>query len=663
MKKVIYLLLLLILYNCQSNTKTNHTTPNLGKYNQSKIQNKFSDTTLVNIYNLQDQQKTTTLLPYLKHKNPKYREASALAFASIQDSKAIPYLAPLLKDKNEIVRRASALALGQIKDKKALSSLIPQAQQEENISTKTVILEAIGKCADAHALTFLNNLEFDNDSLKWGQANGIFQAALKGEMNEKATQKIFSFLALHKKENEIGKVAKSFVRIMASQYVARFRQQYKINEYQAELVDYLELDNEAEVRANYAKALSEMSHSQIVEDALIYNLEVENSVYVNVEVIRALEKFNYQSCKNLILEKLNDAHPQIVLEASNFFKNKAERTEANELLAIAEKTKFWQVKANLLTAVYRLSEAPEIEELIKNEFDLSNNTYEKGFLLMALAEKKKNFDWLQGKLYASSNSPVVKTYAFEALQKIKGKFPKDEELYDKFGEVCRYAIESQDVALVYLASEALQTPNWHYKSFFKNQNFMRKVLKKLELPLQIEAYQALNQVISFISNQELYPTPKFMDNLPDWKHIQNILPTQKLRFETEKGSFEIQLLVNEAPASVSNFLKLVKKGFFEGKSFHRVINNFVTQGGCPRGDGFGGQNISLRSEFNYQRYKLGSIGLASAGKDTESCQFFISHTSLPHLNGKYTIFAHLTQGKKVLEKLMIGDLIHKIEIM
>ena len=154
-----------------------------------------------------------------------------------------------------------------------------------------------------------------------------------------------------------------------------------------------------------------------------------------------------------------------------------------------------------------------------------------------------------------------------------------------------------------------------------------------------------------------------MDNLPDWEHISSISPTQKLMFETSKGNFEIQLLVNEAPASVSNFLKLAQEGFFENKSFHRIINNFVTQGACPRGDGFGGQNIVLRSEFNYSRYRFGSIGLASAGKDTESCQFFIAHSSLPHLNGRYTIFAKLTKGRKVLEKLMIGDLIKKVEIL
>lgn len=663
MKKYIYLFLALIFLACQNDNQTQKTSQNRLKQSNLQIQNKFSDTTLVNIYTLQDQRKTKALLPYLKHKNPKYREAAALAFASIQDEKAIPYLNPLLKDKSITVSRASALALGQIADEKAIPALIPQAQKEENITVKATILEAIGKCADDNALTFLNSLDFENDSLKWGQANGIFYAALRGEINESGTKKIFSLLDLHKEENEVGKVSAPFVRIIASQYVARFRQKYKINQYQAELTDYLELDNEEEVRANLAKALSELSHSQVVEDALVYALSVENSIYVSVEVIRALEKFNYKSCKKVVLDKLKSSHPQIALEASNFFKSKAEKTEVNTLLDLAEKTKFWQVKVNLLTAVYRLNEAPEIESMLKNSFDLSKSKYEKGFLLMALAEKKKNFDWIKQKLYSKKNNAVIRTYAFEALQKIRQNSTKDENLHKKFGQICRYAIESQDVALVYLASEALQNPDWHYKSFFPNQSFMRDVLKELDLPLKIEAYQALNKVISFISNKPPSPTPTFTDNLPDWEHIKSISPTQKLRFKTERGDFEIQLLVNDAPASVSNFLKLAQKGFFEGKSFHRIINNFVTQGACPRGDGFGGQNLLLRSEFNYQRYDFGSMGLASAGKDTESCQFFIAHSSIPHLNGRYTIFAKLSEGKEVLQKLMVGDVIKKVEFM
>ena len=90
--------------------------------------------------------------------------------------------------------------------------------------------------------------------------------------------------------------------------------------------------------------------------------------------------------------------------------------------------------------------------------------------------------------------------------------------------------------------------------------------------------------------------------------------------------------------------------------------DFVIQGGCPRGDGFGGLPETIRSEFSYQEYiEEGMVGIASAGKDTESCQFFITHSPTPHLNGRYTIFAKVKDGMEVVHQLEVGDQILHID--
>ena len=91
--------------------------------------------------------------------------------------------------------------------------------------------------------------------------------------------------------------------------------------------------------------------------------------------------------------------------------------------------------------------------------------------------------------------------------------------------------------------------------------------------------------------------------------------------------------------------------------------NFVVQGGCPRGDGWGGEAYSIRSEFSPRRYKTGSIGMASAGKDTEGTQWFITHSSTPHLEGRYTLFAEVVQGLDVVHQLEVGDTIISVEII
>src|SRR5690606_11045699 len=100
---------------------------------------------------------------------------------------------------------------------------------------------------------------------------------------------------------------------------------------------------------------------------------------------------------------------------------------------------------------------------------------------------------------------------------------------------------------------------------------------------------------------------------------------------------------------------LAQKNYFDNKSIHRVVPNFVIQGGCKRGDGWGSENYSIRSEFSMLRYKTGSVGLASTGKDTEGTQWFITHSATPHLDGRYTIFAEVVDGLPVVDYIEVGD--------
>jgi cyclophilin family peptidyl-prolyl cis-trans isomerase len=115
------------------------------------------------------------------------------------------------------------------------------------------------------------------------------------------------------------------------------------------------------------------------------------------------------------------------------------------------------------------------------------------------------------------------------------------------------------------------------------------------------------------------------------------------------------LLVDEAPGSVSNFVTLARSGYFNGLYFHRVVPNFVIQGGCHRGDGYGSEAFSIRSEFSQRRYTTGTVGMASAGKDTEGTQWFITHSPTPHLDGAYTIFAYVFSGQDVVGQIEVGD--------
>ncbi|MEJ7659498.1 MAG: peptidylprolyl isomerase [Hymenobacter sp.] len=141
----------------------------------------------------------------------------------------------------------------------------------------------------------------------------------------------------------------------------------------------------------------------------------------------------------------------------------------------------------------------------------------------------------------------------------------------------------------------------------------------------------------------------------DWALVQRIPVGQQVRMETTKGVIILELEVAEAPGSVASFVSLINQHFYDGLFFHRIVPDFVAQGGDPRGDGSGSTPYNLRSEFSELRYDAGAVGLASAGKDTESCQFFFTHQPTPHLDGRYTVFAQVTQGMDVVQQLEIGD--------
>ncbi|MBC8031437.1 MAG: peptidylprolyl isomerase [Pyrinomonadaceae bacterium] len=131
---------------------------------------------------------------------------------------------------------------------------------------------------------------------------------------------------------------------------------------------------------------------------------------------------------------------------------------------------------------------------------------------------------------------------------------------------------------------------------------------------------------------------------------------------TSKGSFTIELLPEEAPLNVDNFVQLAKRGYFNGITFHRVVPNFVIQGGDPRGDGNGGPGYSIRCEINEVPYERGAVGMALSGKDTGGSQWFVTHAPQPHLDGGYTVFGNVVAGMSDVDNIVRGDVIRSISV-
>ncbi len=129
---------------------------------------------------------------------------------------------------------------------------------------------------------------------------------------------------------------------------------------------------------------------------------------------------------------------------------------------------------------------------------------------------------------------------------------------------------------------------------------------------------------------------------------------------TSKGSFVIEFLPEDAPLTADNFIKLARKGFFNGQTIPRVVPNFVIQAGDPRGDTNGGPGYSIRCEINEVPYERAAVGMALSGKDTGGSQWFVTHSPQPHLDGGYTVFGRVIRGMDVVDRIARGDIIRRV---
>lgn len=134
-------------------------------------------------------------------------------------------------------------------------------------------------------------------------------------------------------------------------------------------------------------------------------------------------------------------------------------------------------------------------------------------------------------------------------------------------------------------------------------------------------------------------------------------------FDTSRGPIKIELYPDKAPLTVANFVNLAKRGFYDGLNFHRVIADFMIQGGCPEGSGRGGPGYRFEDETtNGVRHERGVLSMANAGPNTNGSQFFITHVATPWLDGKHTVFGKVIEGMDVVDAIKQGDVIKSLKI-
>ncbi len=226
------------------------------------------------------------------------------------------------------------------------------------------------------------------------------------------------------------------------------------------------------------------------------------------------------------------------------------------------------------------------------------------------------------------------------------------------------AIESGDVGSMATAAGALRAPNAGYRSLVHSDSTFRKAMNLCQLPQDIETYNELAQTRAYFQKSTFKVRHPEFNHPIDWELVGKVKANSRAVIKTNRGNIIIRFFPEDAPGSVGNFIQLAESGYFSGKTFHRLVPNFVIQGGCPRGDGYGALGYSIRSELNRKSYDLpGRVGMASAGPHTEGTQFFITHSPTLHLDGRYSLFAEVETGLDIVRQILPGDTIEEVEMI
>jgi cyclophilin family peptidyl-prolyl cis-trans isomerase len=191
-----------------------------------------------------------------------------------------------------------------------------------------------------------------------------------------------------------------------------------------------------------------------------------------------------------------------------------------------------------------------------------------------------------------------------------------------------------------------------------SSDLLKKGLQSADYEIAKESADALKK----ITGKEFTFTAKkkYYTNLNE---INSLDKKSYALLKTNQGNIKLKLYPYYAPYSVMNFVSLAEKGFYNNTVFHRVIPNFVIQGGDPLNNGWGGPEYSIRSEFAPIHYERGILGMASDGKDTEGSQLFVTHSPFYHLDNSYTIFGEVVEGMDVVDKIYLGDVLESVTIL
>jgi cyclophilin family peptidyl-prolyl cis-trans isomerase/HEAT repeat protein len=593
----------------------------------SEPPNRWADERLWPILEAQEHRNTASLCALLKDTSATVRAATALALASVQDSTSVPCLMEALEDSVTEVRVTALFALGFIANDSTVDRMAEFSDRERDSTVHRAYQSAL----------FLNLQRRDRfEDLR----PVIFHLERNGGQ-------------------ERARAADAIRRMPARQWLQD----------SALVRRALELENDPEIRALLIRGLAALRGGGDI--AMLKELALHGRTpSIRISALRTLGHRFVNEKPVALYGPLADPEPMVRAVALEQLGGIGDHLQADSVLAMLPRIDERDSLARIGTLGLLLRSSAHNHDM-KEELRRRRPTqpYLRAEWLRALAHDDTVIteDSLE-KIMLSGEHPAVRQVAFELLStrvRYRSMMPRaitpDMQLREE-APFYHKVFQSGDAGLISALAEQLRMSSPEDLSILFPKVVEEKALASLHPIRDLEAIQLMQELVA---RRDGLP-PKASSAIPfnhpiDRARLLALEQGQQYRISTSKGEIIIATDVDECPGSSLAFDSLVTAGYYNGKAFHRMVPDFVVQGGCPRGDGYGGMPWTLRTEIGRSPFTAGSVGLASAGRDTESCQFFITHIATPHLDGRYTRFGEVVEGMDVVYRLTVGDVMQRVE--
>jgi cyclophilin family peptidyl-prolyl cis-trans isomerase/HEAT repeat protein len=659
---------------------------------------------LETILRIQDRRTSNdgSLTALLDDADPTIRERAVRAFASIQDTNALPLLIARLQDPDIEVQRSACLAVGQTA---MMLSLPARAMIEReliwrrlpDIGTPAELLEAIGKFGSADALSDLI-IRYGNSAAEQHTA-GLTMAIARFAIRNISSPDAVRYLLRHTYAADASawQTMYALQRIGATPEVAG----------ELEHLALLRQHHDPLVRMNLAVLLGKAKDTRVTLDPLRRLAEFDPDWRVRVNALKALAGGPVRTDPSTLMifrRAFYDGESMVAITALSALRTSdlvaadtagqaAEVFLHMRRLAMNESGNFaWTIQAEAAQTLAALLGTAAFPRGIPTA---TTPRHLHADLLRALGMTGDPAGLPALTEASRSSDPVRACGAIDGLSALAHRCTWDHTVPGAVRTALLATLASEDVAITGTTAGALTD------SVLRDASVVPAMLQALDrqrLPDDLEAMQeligslgtlgdsrAILPLMSYLRSPDRtiavaaakalgkISGADYLSRLPaapeafytdfDFSFLRAIPEKLHITIETARGNIHAVLEKDAAPFTVMALVKLSEqRGFFRGLTFHRVVPNFVTQGGCPRGDGWGGPGFTLRTEISALQYDEGSIGIASAGKDTEGSQFFITHSPQPHLDGRYTIIGKVTGGMAVVRALQRDDRIFDVKI-